>query len=95
LRVFTLVFAEETVMDQFLERLFDGGVTRLVWQFREPPLKNPGLCVLSVWILAQLFPDRSHSLSYARFVHHIFCRLGRTRSNTWTTWKGLGFITRA
>jgi hypothetical protein len=40
---------------------------------------------LSVWILAQVFPDRSHSLSYARFVHHIFCRLGRTRSNTWTT----------
>ena len=71
LRVFAFMFAEETIMDQLLERLFDGGVTRFSGQFREPPVQDAGLCVLCVRILAQVFPDRPHSLSYARFVHHI------------------------
>ena len=59
-------------MDQFLERLFDGGVTRFYRQFREPPLQNSGLGVLCVWIFAQVFPDRPHNLSYVRFMHHTF-----------------------
>ena len=71
LRVFTFMFAEEAIMDQFLERLFDSGVTWFRRQFRKPPVQDSGLCVLCVWILAQVFPDRPHSLSYARFVHHI------------------------
>jgi hypothetical protein len=59
-------------MDQVLERLFDGGVTWFCRQFRKPPVQDSGLCVLCIWILAQVFPDRPHSLSYARFMHHTF-----------------------
>lgn len=66
------MFAEETIVDEVLERLFDGGVTWFGRQFSEPPLQDSGLCVLCVRILAQVFPDRSPSFSYARFMHHTF-----------------------
>src|ERR1044072_1459250 len=57
-------------MDQTVERLLDRRFPRLWRQLREPPLNDPVACVLCVRILAQVFLNRPHSLSYARFVHH-------------------------
>lgn len=49
--------------------MLDSDGTGFCCQIREPPLENPGLCVLRVWVPAQVFQDRPHSLSYAWFVH--------------------------
>src|ERR1044072_2088069 len=89
------MFAQQTIMDQVLERLLDRGVTWFCRQLREPPVQDSGLCVLCIWILAQVFPDRLHCFSYARFMHHTsMCRLDPRKSNSWTTRNNQEFIER-
>jgi hypothetical protein len=75
LRVFALVFAEETVTNQLIERLLNNCSAGFYRQVSEPPLDNPRQCVLRFRIFAQILQDRLHSLSYTWFFHRTCRRL--------------------